>query len=86
MERSWKFRRYAIFTTLFVCDLVILYLVAFGQDTALNRDIASGVLLLMAAIVNGYVFGAAWDDKIKGGELARLHRERNGGPGDDRPA
>jgi hypothetical protein len=80
MERSWKWRRLAIFSTLIVCDLGLLYLILWGEDTALNRDIGNGMLLLIAAIVNGYIFGAAWDDKIKGGE--RLGRPpQDGGEG-----
>ena len=68
MERSWFWRRIAVFTSLAVCDAVILYLMVFGPDTRLNPDIANGVILLIGAIVNGYVFGAIWDDRNKGRE------------------
>lgn len=68
MERSWFWRRVAVFSTLIVCDLLLFWLVLFSEDTALNRDIANGAFLLLAAVVNGYVFGAVWDDKIKGSE------------------
>lgn len=65
MERSWFWRRWAVFSSLAVCDLVIIYLTIFGPDTRLNQDIANGALLLVAALVNGYVFGGIYDDKNK---------------------
>ncbi len=68
MERSWFWRRWAVFSSLVVCDVVILYLTLFGADTRLNQDIANGALLLIAALVNGYVFGGLLDDRNKGKE------------------
>lgn len=68
VERSWLWRRWAVFSSLAVCDVTILYLMVFGTDTRLNEDIANGVILLMGAIVNGYVFGGIWDDRNKGKE------------------
>lgn len=68
MERSWLWRRWAVFSSLAVCDIVILYLVVLGTDTRLNQDIANGVLLLIAALVNGYVFGGVFDDRFRGKE------------------
>lgn len=65
IERSWLWRRWAVFSTLAVCDAVILYLMVYGADTRLNEDIANGVILLLGAIVNGYVFGGIWDDRNK---------------------
>jgi hypothetical protein len=64
-ERSWLWRRLAVFSSLAVCDISILYLVIYGVDTRLNETLANGVLLLMAAIVNGYVFAGMLDDKNK---------------------
>jgi hypothetical protein len=68
MERSWFWRRWAVFSSLIVCDAVIVYLTLFGEDTRLNQDIANGALLLIAALVNGYVFGGMLDDRFKGKE------------------
>lgn len=68
VERSWYWRRWAIFSSLAVCDAILLYLVAFGTDTRLNQDLGNGAFLLIAAIVNGYVLGSAWDDKNRGKE------------------
>lgn len=68
VDRSWYWRRWAVFSSLTVCDLVIMYLTVLGVDTRLNQDLANGALLLIAALVNGYVFGSAWDDRNKGKE------------------
>ena len=65
LERSWLWRRIAVFTSLAVCDVVILYLAVFGADTRLSETLANGALLALAGLVNGYVFGSAWDDRNK---------------------
>lgn len=67
-ERSWLWRRWAVFSSLAVCDLGILYLMIWGSDDRLRQDIANGLILLVGAIVNGYVFGGIWDDRNKGKE------------------
>lgn len=67
-ERSWLWRRWAVFSSLAVCDAGILYLMVWGSDDRLRQDIANGLILLVGAIVNGYVFGGIWDDKNKGKE------------------
>ena len=68
MERAWFWRRWAVFSSLAICDALLIYLTVFGPDTRLNQDIANGALLLIAAIVNGYVFGGVVDDRFKGKE------------------
>jgi len=65
MERSWIWRRWAVFSSLAVCDAAIVYLMIFGDDTALSRDIIQSAFLTILALVNGYVFGAVLDDKNK---------------------
>lgn len=72
IERSWLWRRWAVFSSLAVSDIAILYLMVFGADTRLNQDIANGVILLIGAIVNGYVFGGIWDDRNKGKESVAM--------------
>lgn len=64
-DRSWFWRRWSIFSSLGVCFFVLVYLTVRGEDTRLNQDLANGAFLTIAAIVNGYVFGAAWDTKNK---------------------
>ena len=68
VERSWFWRRTAIFSSLGVCFFCIIYLTLFGDDRRLTEDIVNASFLLVAAIVNAYVFGAIWDDKLKGKE------------------
>jgi hypothetical protein len=70
IERSWLWRRWAVFSSLALCDICIVYLIVFGDDTRLNQDIANGLILLIGAIVNGYVFGGILDDRNKGKEAA----------------
>ena len=65
VERSWLWRRWAVFSTLAVCDGVIVYLTIFGPDTRLNQDIANGAFLLLAALANGYLFSGIIDDRNK---------------------
>lgn len=59
----WKNRRRVIFGTLTFCAFGITYLGAWGEDTRVNETIAIGLLLLAAAVIGSYVFGAVWDDK-----------------------
>lgn len=68
VERSWLWRRWAVFSSLGVCDVILLYLMAFGDDTALNRDLVQGAYALIILIVNGYVFAGILDDRNKGKE------------------
>lgn len=63
IERSWKWRRIAVFVPLGVCLGVIVWLTAFGADTRLNQDLANGAYLLIATLVGSYLFGATWDDR-----------------------
>ncbi|MDO9417050.1 hypothetical protein [Pararhizobium sp.] len=65
VERSWLWRRWAVFSSLAVCDLVIVYLTVFGADTRLNQDIVNSAFLLIGIIANGYVFGGVLDDRNK---------------------
>lgn len=65
VERSWLWRRWAVFSTLGVCDGVIIYLTIFGPDTRLNQDIVNGAFLLLAAVANGYLFSGIIDDRNK---------------------
>ena len=65
VERSWLWRRWAIFSSLAVCDVVILYISVFGGDTRVNESIVNGAFLTIAALANGYIFGGALDDRNK---------------------
>jgi hypothetical protein len=68
IERSWLWRRWAVFSSLVICDAILLYLTVYGVDTALSRDLAQGAYALIILIVNGYVFAGILDDRNKGKE------------------
>lgn len=68
IERSWLWRRWAVFSSLIICDVILLYLTVYGSDTALSRDLAQGAYALIILIVNGYVFAGILDDRNKGKE------------------
>ena len=68
IERSWLWRRWAVFSSLIICDVILLYLTIYGTDTALSRDLAQGAYALIILIVNGYVFAGILDDRNKGKE------------------
>ncbi len=59
----WKVRRRLVIVTLAFCAGVIMFLIGWGEDTELNRAIATGAMLLSGSVLGSYVFGAAWDDK-----------------------
>lgn len=65
IERSWKYRRIAVFTSLLVCDFVLVYAAIYGADTRLFETLVNGAWLAMAGLVNGYILGATWDDRNK---------------------
>lgn len=65
MERSWKWRRILVFSQSIAINFAIFYLIGWGSDTRLHQDIASSLLILLGAIVQGYIFGAIWDDRNK---------------------
>lgn len=58
----WKNRRRVIFGSLLYIAGLNAYLAALGEDTRVNETLAAGSLLLAAAIIGSYVFGAVWDD------------------------
>lgn len=59
---GWPIRRRVMFMVLAFCVGNVQYLLIWGDDTALNKEIATTLLWVMAAIVGTYVFGAVWDD------------------------
>ena len=64
---SWRIRRRIVFLSLVYCAGSVSYIMLFGDDSELNRSIVNGLILLAASVIGSYVFGAVWDDKIKGG-------------------
>ena len=62
---SWIIRRRIIVLTLLYSAVSVSYLILFGEDSRLNQDIASSLILLCASLIGSYVFGAIWDDGKK---------------------
>lgn len=62
---EWWRRRIAITGVLLFCAATVGYLTICGNDTALHRDIANGLILLAGSTLGSYVFGAVWDDSSK---------------------
>lgn len=62
MVDGWPIRRRVMFAALAFCAGNVQYLLIWGDDTSLNKEIATTLLWVMAAIVGTYVFGAVWDD------------------------
>lgn len=79
-ERSWYWRRWALFSSLAVLDFVILYLTVWGADNRLSQDAMTGAQLAVVAIVNGYVFGGLLDDRYKGKEKIAQAAVENSAP------
>jgi len=59
---GWPIRRRVMFLSLLFCAGNVQYLLIFGEDTSLNKEIATTLLWAAAAIIGSYVFGAVWDD------------------------
>lgn len=64
-KNDWKHRRRIIYATLIFCAIEVAYLTVRGSDTSLNQAIVTSVVLLAAAVIGSYVFGATWDDSNK---------------------
>ena len=61
--QRWRIRRRIVNLTLAFCAGCVVYLIAAGADTDLNKAIANGLILLAGSVIGSYVFGATWDDK-----------------------
>lgn len=59
---GWPIRRRVMFASLLFCAGNVQYLMIWGADTSLNKEIATTLLWTAAAIIGAYVFGAVWDD------------------------
>lgn len=59
---GWPIRRRLMIMALLFCAGNVQYLLLWGQDTSLNKEIATTLLWVGGAIIGSYVFGAVWDD------------------------
>jgi hypothetical protein len=69
---NWPIRRKVMFSALAYCAGNIQYLLIFGMDTALNREIATTLVWAGVGIIAAYVFGASWDDMDKRRQIANV--------------
>jgi energy-converting hydrogenase Eha subunit A len=65
---SWKYRRRAIFSTLVFGAVVIVWVIASGDDRAVLDTIVLSVAGLMGAALSVYTGASAYED-------VRLHRK-----------
>jgi hypothetical protein len=65
-----------VFGQSFAINVAVLYLIGWGEDNRLHQDIANALIILLGAIVQGYIFGAVWDDRNKDAAI------KNGNPND----
>lgn len=65
IERSWRYRRIAIYGQAVMINIAVAYILIWGDDNRLHQDIAQALILLLGALLNGYIFGAVWDDRNK---------------------
>jgi len=65
VERSWKWRRWFIGVQLALINCAIAYILIYGRDDMLHRDLSQGLILLLGTILNVYVLGGVWDDRNK---------------------
>lgn len=59
---SWKLRRRMMFCTVAFCMAVIVYCLVADRDSRVAETAVSSAFYLLAVIILGYVFGAAWED------------------------
>lgn len=63
MVDGWAIRRRVMILSLLYCAGNVQYLLMFGLDSQLNRELGSTLVYAGVAIIGSYVFGAVWDDK-----------------------
>jgi hypothetical protein len=67
---SWKYRRRAIFSTLVFGAVVIVWVVASGDDRSVLETVVLSVAGLMGAALSVYTGASAYED-------VRLHRKES---------
>ena len=59
---SWKYRRRAIFSTLYFGAAIIAWIVLSGDDRAVLETVVLSLAGLMGAALSVYTGAAAWED------------------------
>jgi hypothetical protein len=65
MTRSWRYRRLAVFASLLGAIAGLGYLIVWGEDTTLHRQIADGLIWVVGWVLAVYVGGSTLDDGVK---------------------
>jgi len=65
----WKYRRRAVFGSLWFSAAVIVYLMTLGVDDGLRKEIAHGILEAETWVLLGYTLGAIVDDNLRTGQF-----------------
>lgn len=68
-QSSWTIRRRIIVLTLIFCACVVTYVTYKGTDSRTAETIVQSAFYLAGAVIGSYVFGAAWEDRAKIGNL-----------------
>jgi hypothetical protein len=69
--RSWKYRRRCVFAALAGAGAGIAYLIGWGEDNALHREIVEGLANVIWMTLATYVGGATADDWLREKEMKR---------------
>lgn len=69
--RSWKYRRRCVFAALAGAGAGIAYILGWGEDNALHREIAGGLTSIISWTLATYVGGATADDWLRDKEAKR---------------
>lgn len=69
VERSWFWRRLAVFGTLGLCAAIMLKVAIWGPDTRLSADIYTTTALLLSTALVTYVGGSILDSRNEGKEI-----------------
>lgn len=65
----WKHRRRLVYSTLIFCAMSITYLMVWGDDSALHREIASTLGFTALGVLAAYLGGGVADDKFRKDQL-----------------
>lgn len=65
-SENWRIRRRYVTLILLYCGGYVLYLGVWGRENSLSEAIATALIVLAGAVINGYIFGVVVDDKNQG--------------------
>lgn len=68
VERSWFWRRLAVFGSLVFCGAIMLKVALWGPDTRLSSDIYTTTALLFTTTLLAYIGGSILDSRNEGKE------------------